>query len=184
MSSSTVSESIPTSEQRLAESFETALRIAEGRALTVNMDTGEEQVFSNQFACPICGYSLHELEPRLFSFNNPMGACPECDGLGHVEFFDPKRVVLFPGLSLAAGAVKGWDRRNPFDFQMLQNLADHLPFRCQYALRRIAGKHPAHCPLRFREGKNTVHLPEQPRPSVGQGTFVRRYPEQSGTPLP
>ena len=118
----------PDIKQRLAESFETALRIAEGRALTVNMDTGEEQVFSNQFACPICGYSLHELEPRLFSFNNPMGACPECDGLGHIEFFDPKRVVLFPGLSLAAGAVKGWDRRNPFYFQMLQNLADHYHF--------------------------------------------------------
>ncbi|EEO28222.1 excinuclease ABC subunit UvrA [Oxalobacter paraformigenes] len=114
--------------QRLAESFETALRIAQGRALTVNMDTGEEQVFSNQFACPVCGYSLHELEPRLFSFNNPVGACPECDGLGHIEFFDPKRVVLFPGLSLAAGAVKGWDRRNPFYFQMLQNLADFYHF--------------------------------------------------------
>ena len=110
----------PDIKQRLAESFETALRIAEGRALTVNMDTGEEQVFSNQFACPICGYSLHELEPRLFSLDNPMGACPECDGLGHIEFFDPKRVVLFPGLSLAAGAVKGWDRRNPFYFQMLR----------------------------------------------------------------
>lgn len=86
----------PDIKQRLAESFETALRIAEGRALTVNMDTGEEQVFSNQFACPICGYSLHELEPRLFSFNNPMGACPECDGLGHIEFFDPKRLSCFP----------------------------------------------------------------------------------------
>ena len=118
----------PDIKQRLAESFETALKIAEGRALTVNMDTGEEQVFSNQFACPICGYSLHELEPRLFSFNNPMGACPECDGLGHIEFFDPRRVVLFPGLSLAAGAVKGWDRRNPFYFQLLENLADHYHF--------------------------------------------------------
>ena len=118
----------PDIKQRLAESFETALRIADGRALAVNMDTGEEQVFSNQFACPECGYSLHELEPRLFSFNNPMGACPECDGLGHIEFFDPARVVLFPGLSLAAGAVKGWDRRNPYYFQMLQNLADHYHF--------------------------------------------------------
>ena len=118
----------PDIKQRLAESFETALRLAEGRALTVDMDTGEEQVFSNQFACPVCGYSIHELEPRLFSFNNPMGACPECDGLGHIEFFDPKRIVLVPSLPLASGAIKSWDRRNPFYFQMLQALADHYHF--------------------------------------------------------
>src|SRR5450830_1319566 len=109
--------------QRLAESFETCLRIANGRALIVDMDSKHEQLFSNKFACPTCGYSLQELEPRLFSFNNPMGACPECDGLGHIEFFDPKRIVAFPNLSLASGAVKGWDRRNQFYFQMLSNLA-------------------------------------------------------------
>jgi excinuclease ABC subunit A len=85
-------------------------------------------VFSARFACPICGYALPELEPRLFSFNNPMGACPRCDGLGQVSFFDPRRVVAFPDLSLASGAVKGWDRRNQFTFQMLQSLAQHYGF--------------------------------------------------------
>ena len=114
--------------QRLAESFETSLRIADGRAIAVEMDSGKEQVFSNKFACAACGYSLQELEPRLFSFNNPMGACPECDGLGHIEFFDPKRIVAFPNLSLASGAVKGWDRRNQFYFQMLTSLAEHYSF--------------------------------------------------------
>jgi len=114
--------------QRLAESFETAIRIAEGRAIALEMDTGHEHIFSNKFACPVCGYSLQELEPRLFSFNNPMGACPECDGLGHIEFFDPKRIVAFPNLSLASGAVKGWDRRNQFYFQMLTSLAKHYEF--------------------------------------------------------
>ncbi|MFM8466442.1 MAG: excinuclease ABC subunit UvrA [Oxalobacteraceae bacterium] len=114
--------------QRLAESFETSLRLAEGRAIAIDMDSGKEQVFSNKFACPACGYSLQELEPRLFSFNNPMGACAECDGLGHIEFFDPKRIVAFPNLSLASGAVKGWDRRNQFYFTMLSSLAKHYKF--------------------------------------------------------
>lgn len=114
--------------QRLAESFETALRLAEGRAIAVEMDTDKEYLYSNKFACPTCGYSLQELEPRLFSFNNPMGACPECDGLGHIEYFDPKRIVAFPNLSLASGAVKGWDRRNQFYFQMLTNLASFYEF--------------------------------------------------------
>src|SRR5574343_365199 len=114
--------------QRLAESFETALRLADGRAVALEMDNGTEHVFSNKFACNTCGYSLQELEPRLFSFNNPMGACPECDGLGHIEFFDPKRIVAFPNLSLASGAIKGWDRRNQFYFQMLSNLAAFYDF--------------------------------------------------------
>ena len=114
--------------QRLAESFETALRLAEGRAIALEMDSGKEHLFSNKFACPTCGYSLQELEPRLFSFNNPMGACPECDGLGHIEFFDPKRIVAFPNLSLASGAIKGWDRRNQFYFQMLSSIADYYGF--------------------------------------------------------
>jgi excinuclease ABC subunit A len=118
----------PDAKQRLAESFETALRHADGRALAVEMDTGAEHLFSAKFACPICSYSLPELEPRLFSFNNPMGACPRCDGLGTVSFFDPKRVVAFPELSLASGAIKGWDRRNQFYFQMLQCLATHYGF--------------------------------------------------------
>ena len=87
-----------------------------------------EHLFSAKFACPICNYSLAELEPRLFSFNNPLGACPRCDGLGSISFFDPKRVVAFPQLSLASGAIKGWDRRNQFYFQMLQGLAKHVGF--------------------------------------------------------
>ena len=114
--------------QRLAESFETALRLAEGRALAVEMDTDKAHLFSAKFACPVCSYALPELEPRLFSFNNPMGACPKCDGLGQISFFDPRRVVAFPHLSLAAGAIKGWDRRNQFYFQLLQGLAQHYQF--------------------------------------------------------
>ncbi|WP_374620509.1 excinuclease ABC subunit UvrA [Pandoraea sp.] len=114
--------------QRLAESFETALRLADGRAIALEMDTDKEHVFSSKFACPVCSYSLQELEPRLFSFNNPMGACPTCDGLGQMTFFDPKRVVAFPALSLASGAIKGWDRRNQFYFQMLQSLAAFYDF--------------------------------------------------------
>jgi excinuclease ABC subunit A len=114
--------------QRLAESFETALRHADGRALAVEMDSGAEHLFSAKFACPVCSYALPELEPRLFSFNNPMGACPQCDGLGQITFFDPTRVVAFPHLSLASGAIKGWDKRNQFFFMMLQSLAMHYGF--------------------------------------------------------
>jgi excinuclease ABC subunit A len=118
----------PDVKQRLAESFETALRHADGRALAVEMDSGREHLFSAKFACPVCSYSLPELEPRLFSFNNPMGACPRCDGLGQINFFDPKRVVAHPELSLAAGAIRGWDHRNQFYFQMLQCLGSHYGF--------------------------------------------------------
>ena len=114
--------------QRLAESFETALRHADGRAIALEMDSGQEHLFSAKFACPICSFALQELEPRLFSFNNPMGACPNCDGLGVVQFFDPKRIVTHPDLSLASGAIRGWDRRNQFYFQMLQSLATHYGF--------------------------------------------------------
>ena len=114
--------------QRLAESFEAALRIADGRAIALEMDSGAEHLFSAKFACPICSYSLPELEPRLFSFNSPVGACPSCDGLGQVVQFDPDRVVAFPTLSLAAGAVKGWDRRNGYTFSMLESVAEHYGF--------------------------------------------------------
>ncbi|WP_291012321.1 excinuclease ABC subunit UvrA [Hydrogenophaga sp.] len=114
--------------QRLAESFEAALRLAEGRALAVDMDTGAEQGFSAKFACPVCSHSVGELEPRLFSFNSPMGACPSCDGLGHTEVFDAARVVAFPTLSLASGAIKGWDRRNGYYFAMIESLAAHYQF--------------------------------------------------------
>ena len=116
---------------RLAESFETALRLSDGVALIVPMEADkdiEEQLFSSRFACNKCGYSLSELEPRLFSFNNPAGACGKCDGLGHVQYFDPGRVVQHPELSLPGGAIKGWDRRNAYYFQMISSIAAHYRF--------------------------------------------------------
>jgi excinuclease ABC subunit A len=127
----------PDVKQRLAESFETALRHADGRALAVEIENGREHLFSAKFACPVCSYSLPELEPRLFSFNNPMGACPRCDGLGQISFFDPKRVVAFPHLSLASGAIKGWDRRNQFYFQMLASLASHYQFELEDPFEKL-----------------------------------------------
>ena len=126
--------------QRIAESFETALRHGDGRAIAVEMDSGEEHLYSAKFACPICSYSLQELEPRLFSFNNPMGACPRCDGLGAISFFDPKRVVAFPQLSLASGAIRGWDRRNQFYFQMLQSLAKHYGFDLEKPFNKLSDR--------------------------------------------
>ena len=116
--------------QRLAESFETALKLADGVARVAFMDDPkrEELVFSDRFACNVCGYSLTELEPRLFSFNNPNGACPGCDGLGVKQFFDPERVVVNPELSLAGGAIRGWDRRTTYYFQMIRSLAEHYGF--------------------------------------------------------
>lgn len=113
---------------RLAESLETALALSQGRILLLDMDNNAEQVFSSRYACPVCSRGLTELEPRLFSFNNPMGACPCCDGLGQVGVFDAKRIVAFPELSLASGAIKGWDRRNAFAFNMLNSLATHYGF--------------------------------------------------------
>src|SRR5450631_237905 len=116
--------------QRLAESFETALRLGSGVARVAFMDDTKrsELVFSNKFACPTCNYSLSELEPRLFSFNSPIGACPSCDGLGTQEFFHPEKIVANPHLSLAGGAVRGWDRRNAYYFQLIQSLARHTHF--------------------------------------------------------
>ncbi|HEU4602068.1 MAG TPA: excinuclease ABC subunit UvrA, partial [Steroidobacteraceae bacterium] len=116
--------------QRLAESFETALRLSDGTAKVAFMDDPkkEELVFSDRFACRICGYSIAELEPRLFSFNNPAGACSTCSGLGVQQFFDPSRVVHHPNLSLAGGAIRGWDRRNAYYFALVQSLAKHYKF--------------------------------------------------------
>jgi len=116
--------------QRLAESFETALRLGQGVARVAYMDEPDrpELVFSDKFACPICNYSLSELEPRLFSFNSPVGACTSCDGLGTQDFFDPAKIVINPHLSLAGGAVRGWDRRNAYYFQLIQSLARHTKF--------------------------------------------------------
>jgi excinuclease ABC subunit A len=171
--------------QRLAESFETALRIADGRAVAYEMDTAKEHIYSSKFACNVCGYSLQELEPRLFSFNNPMGACQECDGLGHIEFFDPKRIVAFPNLSLASGAVKGWDRRNQFYFQMLSSLAQHYGFDLDKPFEQLPKT--AQDAVLFGSGKNTVpfaYVNERGRTVIREHTFEgvvnnlqRRYRE-------
>ncbi len=137
--------------QRMAESFEAALRLADGKAVALDMDAGAksatgqghgaaapgEHLFSAKFSCPVCSYSLSEMEPRLFSFNSPVGACPGCDGLGHMEVFDPVRVVAFPTLSLASGAIKGWDRRNAYYFALLESLAKHYGFNIDTAFEEL-----------------------------------------------
>jgi excinuclease ABC subunit A len=127
---------------RLAESFETALGLTDGLALVVDMD-GElpDHQFSARFACPECGHSINELEPRLFSFNNPAGACPGCDGLGVRQFFDPERIVLYPEASLAEGAIRGWDRRNVYYFHLLTSLAEHYGFDIDTPFRKLRKKH-------------------------------------------
>ena len=123
---------------RLAESFETALALSDGRAIVAPMDgDGDDAVFSARFACHICGYAIPELEPRIFSFNNPAGACQGCDGLGVRTYFDPCRIVTHPELSLSAGAVRGWDRRNVYYFQMIQSLAAHFGFDIDTAFREL-----------------------------------------------
>ena len=172
-------------QQRLAESFETALRLADGKAMVVNMDTGDETIFSSKFACPICSYSIQELEPRLFSFNNPMGACPSCDGLGHISFFDPKRVVAHPDLSLAAGAIKGWDRRNQFYFKLLQTLAKHGGFDLEKPFEKLSKK--AQDLILYGSGETTIpfeYLNEKGRSVIREhafegilANFERRYRE-------
>ena len=128
--------------QRLAESFETTLRLADGVARIAWMDDRDEEelVFSDRFACNICGYSLTELEPRLFSFNNPSGACPTCDGLGVKQFFDPERVVVNPSLSLAGGAIRGWDRKTTYYYQMIQSLAAHYHFDIETPFEELSDK--------------------------------------------
>ena len=128
--------------QRLAESLETTLRLADGVARIAWMDDSdhEELVFSDRFACNICGYSLTELEPRLFSFNNPSGACAACDGLGVKQFFDPDRVVVNPSLSLAGGAIRGWDRKTTYYYQMIQSLAAHYNFDIETPFEELSDK--------------------------------------------
>jgi excinuclease ABC subunit A len=126
--------------QRLAESFETALKLADGVVAVRDMDDerADPILFSQRYACPVCDYSLTELEPRLFSFNSPVGACPSCDGLGVTQFFDPERIVGHPNLSLASGAVRGWDRRNPYYFQLINALAKHYGFDVETPWRKLA----------------------------------------------
>ena len=127
----------PSSRQRLAESLEAALQLAEGRAVAWEPDTPREHPFNSRYGCPHCAYSLGELEPRLFSFNSPQGACPDCDGLGQTTDFDPQRVVGFPELSMASGAVKGWDRRNAYTFSLLESLARHKGFDIEQPFEQL-----------------------------------------------
>ena len=130
-------------EQRLAESFETALGLSEGIARVASMDNGnaKELVFSARFACPVCGYSIAELEPRMFSFNNPAGACSNCDGLGVKQYFDPELVVQEPAKSLADGAIRSWDRRNVYYFHMVKSLAHHYDFDVEAPFNSLKRKH-------------------------------------------
>ena len=130
-------------QQRLAESFETALELSGGLAIVTDMEdtTKKDQTFSALFACPTCGYSIPELEPRMFSFNNPAGACEECDGLGVQQYFDPKLIVHDETLTLAEGAVRGWDRRNVYYFHMLKSLAKHYKFDIEKPFRKINKAH-------------------------------------------
>ncbi len=171
--------------QRIAESFETCLRLGEGKAIAVNMDTEKEHLFSSKFSCPLCDYSLSEMEPRLFSFNNPMGACPTCDGLGNITFFDPKRIVSYPGLSLAGGAIKGWDRRNQFYFQILLGLAAHYKFDIDMPFDKLSAE--AQNIILYGSGKQKIPFKypgERGRAVVKEETFEgivpsfeRRYRE-------
>ncbi len=126
--------------QRLAESFETALKLGDGSAELASMDNADVPsiLFSSKYSCPVCDYSLTELEPRLFSFNSPMGACPKCDGLGVAQFFDPGKVVLHPELSLATGAIRGWDRRNAYYFQLINSLAKHYQFDVETSWQELS----------------------------------------------
>ncbi|ALO47016.1 excinuclease ABC subunit UvrA [Pseudohongiella spirulinae] len=129
-------------QQRLAESLETALQLADGTVSVAFMDgDGDEMMFSSRFACPVCGHSISELEPRMFSFNNPAGACNSCDGLGVKQFFDPGRIIIDTSLSLAEGAIRGWDRRNFYYFQMLTSLADHYGFAVDQPFESLTKSH-------------------------------------------
>lgn len=163
----------PGLQQRLAESFEAALRIADGRAIALEMDGGKEHLFSSKFACPICSYSLAELEPRLFSFNSPVGACPHCDGLGQVTVFDPDRVVAFPSLSLASGAVKGWDRRNGYTFSLLESVARHYKFDIDTAFEDLPKA--AQQVLLHGSGKEDVEFVYEAEGARGKTRVVKRW---------
>lgn len=147
-------------EQRMAESFETALELAEGVAEVLVMPNDDEKertlVFSSRYACPHCGYSLSELEPRLFSFNNPVGACSSCDGLGTKQYFDPEQIIFDNTISLSQGAIKGWDRRSLFYFRMLQNVADHYGFSVDEPLNSLSEQQ--YQKLLFGSGEETIEF--------------------------
>jgi excinuclease ABC subunit A len=170
---------------RLAESFETALNLSGGLVQVGWIDEPErpELTFSSKFACPLCGYSLPELEPRLFSFNNPAGACPTCDGLGVEPFFDPDKVVVHPELSLAGGAVRGWDRRNAYYFQLIRSLGEHYGFDVE--IPWIELPEPVRAVILYGSGPEKVrlklpHAKGSPKPQVFEGilrNMERRYRE-------
>ena len=163
--------------QRLAESFETALRLADGRALLLDLDNGQEITFSSRFACPVCSYSLAELEPRLFSFNNPMGACEACDGIGTVEYFDEARVVAHPELALASGAIKGWDARNQYYHQMLVTVAQHYGFDLNQPFDQL----PESAQRVILHGSGDVDIPFTYTNERGR-KMVRRHPFEDVIP--
>ena len=174
----------PGQQQRLSESFEAALRIADGRALALELDGGgideagrpvppREHVFSSKFGCPVCSYSLPELEPRLFSFNSPVGACPSCDGLGQVTAFDAERIVAFPSLSLASGAVKGWDRRNAYTHSMLESVAKHYGFDIEAPFEQLAPEHQR--VLLYGSGATEIAFVYQAEGGTGRKRSVKRW---------
>jgi excinuclease ABC subunit A len=167
--------------QRLAESLEAALALAEGRALALDLDAGDERVFSSRHGCPQCSYALPALEPRLFSFNAPAGACPRCDGLGQVTVFDPARVVAFPELSLAAGAIKGWDRRNPDHHRVLESVARHAGFDLETPFEQLA---PAHRQLvLYGSGATAIDFVYRAESPAGKArTLRRRHPFEGVIP--
>ena len=169
----------PDLKQRLAESFEASLRLANGRAIVQEIASEEdakaaakEHLFNAKFSCPTCSYSISELEPRLFSFNSPMGACPSCDGLGHQEFFDPARVVAFPSLSLASGAIKGWDRRNAYFFVLLESLAKHYKFDIDAAFESLPAE-VQHAVL-YGSGEEAIKFSYVLDPGVFQGKKISK----------
>ncbi|WP_324152105.1 excinuclease ABC subunit UvrA [Ideonella sp.] len=186
----------PDIKQRLAESFEAALRVADGRAIALEMDApvdgppldggapprgagaerlggvGREHLFSSRFGCPVCSYSLPELEPRLFSFNSPVGACPHCDGLGVQTVFDPERVVAFPTLSMAAGAVKGWDRRNAYTFSLLESVASHYGFDIEQPFEALP--ETAQRVLLFGSGDEDIEFLYEAEGKGGRTRVVKR----------
>ncbi|GKT11941.1 MAG: excinuclease ABC subunit A [Thiomicrorhabdus sp.] len=155
--------------QRLAESFETALRLADGVAQVLPMDESNdfELLFSEKFSCPQCGYSVPELEPRIFSFNNPHGACPTCDGLGHKEIFMPDRVITHPELSLAGGAIRGWDRRHKYYYDLLKAVADHYELDIETPWEELTESHRKI--ILFGSGKEKLPLPH------GKYSDTRRF---------
>jgi len=159
--------------QRLAESFETALRLGEGLAILVDLDDDKapEQLFSSRYSCPQCDYSLPELEPRLFSFNSPVGACPKCDGLGVTQFFDPARVVAHPERSLANGAIRSWDKRNPYYWQMIQSLARHYGFEPEAPWNKL----PAATRDAILNGSGDEAIAFRYTPSHSGGPVTRRH---------